>query len=507
MFNFNWFGSESRKKLKERIAELEKENLILKTTKSVLQQVNDVVNEVLEEKRASPYKSLRIVGSSVIVVLQDGTCIPGDISLYDKIKQAKTEQEVLELFKVPDEAIKSTTPIPETKEEKQLIRDNWEVLRDHEDFEIKNNEAYVKGISLPLPAVIAASFIEILEKIEAIDFGAGNVETQGLSSLEEQYQALRMFWLKLAVNPLENSRNQLLTFVKKNDVRITATGNLVLYRKIVKLGEENSDLVEFVSQQYTKIKKWKKSPKNYIVVEETETIKEEVPNTGQWEDNPEYNQDDADEADDNDEDYDVPESIWVDGGTTTKVRTKQVLKLRHVDDVINGEDRGNLEKLYLDLPNMSGNTYTSYHNKGRYVIKVGEVYKEDASMLNTDAGLCAAGGLHAAAVDYDYSGFGDTPVVVLVNPSKALTVPTHETGKLRTTEMFIVCVNDKPLGQHFDDVMLYDEQYNQHTIEELENAIATKDFSSLNIEDKKTKVNEDDLSVIAAALRGRIVTV
>jgi hypothetical protein len=80
-------------------------------------------------------------------------------------------------------------------------------------------------------------------------------------------------------------------------------------------------------------------------------------------------------------------------------------------------------------------------------------------------------------------------------------------GKLRTTEMFVMCVNDKPQGTHYDDVMLYDEEYNKYTIEELEQAVATKDYSSLNIQDRHIQVNEKDLAAITELLKNRVVTI
>lgn len=108
-------------------------------------------------------------------------------------------------------------------------------------------------------------------------------------------------------------------------------------------------------------------------------------------------------------------------------------------------------------------------------------------------------------MDYDYSGFGDTKVVVLVNPSKAITVPKGEIGKLRTTEMFIACTNDKPQGVHFDEDALsaFDDEYYSFTLQELEEAVANKNFSNFEVKDKKI-VEGVDINKIKDLLKERV---
>lgn len=464
LFKFDWLKSEERIELEKlRKEKQEKEKLEEFYGQEAFEEIKTedykkAENQTLENfSSRKPYRSRRLIGDNLIVILWDGSPLQGSKDLYDAVGEAKDEKEIIGLFVAKEEVVKEV-PLAETPEEKQLVRDNWEILRNHSDFVIKGDEVYFKGVSLALPAIVAVSFIHILELMEGEDtkFRIGNLE-----QLEEQYQALKMFWLKLAVNPIENSRNQLLTFVKKNDVRITSTGNLVLYRKIVTVeGTGSQELIAFISQQYTKIKKWKKSPTKYF--------------------------------------------IWGEDNGTLVLRQEPYDKANGIEKLY-----GNLEQLYLDLPTMQENSYTSQSNKGKYTIKIGEVYKIDDSELNTDASVCHGGGLHAACVTYNYGGYGDVPVVVLVNPSKALTVPYSDAGKLRTTEMFVMCINDKPLGVHYDDdgLMICDEQYNDYSIKELETVLVTKDFTPLCMEDKTTEVNLKDLALITEALKNRIVKI
>ena len=71
-----------------------------------------------------------------------------------------------------------------------------------------------------------------------------------------------MFTYKLLLNPMENSRKDCLEYVKKYNIKLTNTGNMIMYRRIVSVDNSNKDLIDFVSKQYLKIKSWKKSPKN-----------------------------------------------------------------------------------------------------------------------------------------------------------------------------------------------------------------------------------------------------
>jgi len=96
-----------------------------------------------------------------------------------------------------------------------------------------------------------------------------------------------------------------------------------------------------------------------------------------------------------------------------------------------------------------------------------------------------------------------------VNPSKAITVPTGETGKLRTTEMFVACVNDKPHGVHFDDDNLtaFDDEYHELTVQQLELALQNKSFTTLAVEDKVPEISIKSMYDITEMLRNRIKTI
>lgn len=452
-FKFGWLASKERKEL---IA-LKEENIKLKATYDELVDKNvTITQKEVTSLQVKPYKNVFYSNKNLTVIYQDGTMVSlpmVEVDIFNKVRVATTKQEI-EMILFPPKAIEY-----EYHADEDAVKNNLEIFKDYDHFMVLGQEVFMKGIKLALPPIVLVTFIEILEKLEAYsrhDKPSLVSEDEYLyDEFSQKYEALRMFWLKLALNPLAQSREDLLKFVKVNDVRITQAGNLILYRRIVTQGKENKELVTFVSQEYYKIKKWKKSPKSYYVWQDDQ---------GKWELRP----------------FGKPNGI----------------ETLH----------GNLEDLYKDLPNMDANTYTSWHNRGEMEIRVGGIYRIEDEGINLDNGLCAAGGLHAASVSYNYGGYGDTPVVVLVNPSKAITVPTGDTGKLRTVEMFVACVNDKEAGQHFDEdsLSVFDEEYHDVAIAELEEAVSKKSFERLAVTEHSPELSLKDISNIKEMMKERV---
>lgn len=438
-FKFNWFSSKEREQLLLEKKELEQKIEDLSSQSDKLKsdlEFEKVKNEYASLASTKPYKNLYYIGDNLTVVSHDGNVITQlgvSKDLYDKIVSASSFDEIIKML-APVESLKET----ETNFD---LSPYTSILDNHKDFE-KVEKGYIfKGVNLVIPSPILSSFIEIIE-----------------TNKDEEYQALKMFWLKLALNGMEQSRNDLLNFVRKNDVRITRNGNLILYRRVVSKASVKTGLTEFISNSYYEIKKKrKKSPKNYDVYQDSSYF------------------------------------------------------LQHVDSLKQkkGKRLGNLEQLYKNPDLNKENVFTSWHNKNKHTIKVGQIYSIQEDEINTNNGLCAAGGLHAAAVDYNYSGFGDTPVVVLINPSKTITVPKNETGKLRTTEMFVACINNKPHGVHFDDSSLsaFDEEYNNITVMQLEEALKNKSYSVASVEDYISPITIPDIEKIKEMLKQRFVKI
>lgn len=461
-FKMLWLTSEEREILKR-----------AKEAKEKQQEKDKVPSPDLQPAVIPPplrsYKNIIFSNGNITVVFDDGVVLDKmgvDKDFLQKVREAKTQKEIEDMM-INVSAVIPPPPPPcviETEEEKQIVQDNLDVLRKHKDFVIEGDKVCMKGVSLPIPTIVLASFIEILEKQEilklAIEMDNGSkidhltIEDEDLF---DQYHALKMFWLKLALNPLPQSREDLLVFCRNNNVRITNNGNLVLYRRIVSLKGADKTYVSFVSQSYYSLKKKGEDVRNYAVGRKPQ-------------------------------------------GTYYFVNLE--------DNFVEKELIGNLQVLYWELPNYETNRFTSAHDN-KVSIKVGGVYSIPEDKINLNNGICAAGGLHAAAVDYNYSGFGDTPVVVLVNPCKAITVPRGEIGKLRTTEMFIACVNNKPQGTHFDEdaLVAFDEEYHSHTLDELELAAAKASLDTLAVKDNLPPINLVDLTTITNMLKNRVTII
>lgn len=452
-FKMLWLSSEERAILRAGLEKKPEPVELVSPRKEDQIQVSDSGISVPDK----PYKNIYYSNGNLTVVLKDGTMLgkAGDAVLVYAVKNATSQQEIENLM---IDRIVEPQPVHskqeyETVQERELVSDNLDVFYDNPEFEVKGKEVFLKGVNLAMPASVIASFIEILEQQQGImEFG---IRDNNLPELFDQLQALKMFWLKLALNTIPQSREDMLTFVCKNDVRITKNGNVVLYRRIVSKTGADQNFVTFVSQQYYRLKKQNQNTRDFAVAK-----------------------------------------VGDDYG---------LIDLRDYNGETGPEPFMNLQVAYMELPTYETNTFTAWHDK-KVEIKIGGIYKIPDTGINLNNGICAAGGLHAACVTYDYSGFGDLPVVVLVNPSKAITVPVNETGKLRTTEMFIACVNDKPHGIHFDDSALgaFDEEYHDLSLSELEEAARTKSFEKLAVADTVPAISLVDLNVIKNMLKNRI---
>ena len=393
----------------------------------------------------------------------------------------EVEKDVVELLKTADtkEIIRLLTPkkveskgsdFDIEKEEKEIVKPFLGIFEGVDDFEVVGNSVFFKSIrSVEIPSLIVARFVELIEQIsyfrgievdEHSDFNQDDKDK--LTSLESEYQSLKAFTLKLLLNPLPHSREDLVVFMRNNDIRISKAGNLILYRNIVKVGKTNKSLVEFVSNQYFKVKGWKKSPKNYEVYQDT---------------------------------LNNYELITLNGYIHDHLVKKE----------------GNLAELYNNLSKLKENTYTSWHNKGRYTIKIGSIYKIDETLekLNTTRYACQGGALHAVNYSYNYSYFGDTKVVVLVNPSKVLTIPSNDSGKITTREMWVACYNPNELGVHFDETGLegVEDEYENYTNEELGGILKSKCLSPISIDGFTSELSLKDVESISNMLKNRIVTI
>ena len=185
------------------------------------------------------------------------------------------------------------------------------------------------------------------------------------------------------MNPNLQSAEDLYTFLSHHNMKIDRHGNFFAYRRVCSVGGENKALVNFVSTAYNNVKAvWKKKSRDFRV--------EEL--------NGEYS-------------------------------------IHKVISDPKGIIVGNLDALYKDLPNQTENRYTDAHTH-KMDYRVGAIVSMPRNEGDDNNQVSCSFGYHQASKAYNYSGFGDTPILSIVNPIDVLAVPVGEVGKLRVCRWF-----------------------------------------------------------------------
>jgi len=453
----NWFTSSKIEELEKKIAEIQKGQQVA----SEVEPSCPVVTSLIK-------KCIYNVGTKNIdVVFTDGDVISAVVesNIYEQIRNTSSKEDVLRLL-TPNNVKGSDYDIDKNDDEgfiKEQITSIVDILSDVQDFKVVNTDVFLKDVnSISIPSSIVAEFIRLVTEIQDLqDNSSELIDYEQLDKLKEEYNSLLMFTYKLLLNPLKESREQLLNFIKKNDIKITSYGNLVLYRACWESKTEDTELIRFVAKEYLKIKAWKKSPKNYTVASRLGNYKLLLNNEIPKDDNP----------------------YW--------------------------KNQGNLAELYSKLPEMQSKGKQYYSDHGKKKIVIGDIYKIDDKDVNLDANVCAAGGLHCASYDYDYSGFGDTNLIVLVNPSKTITVPTYDFSKMRVSEMMIVGINPNERGVHIDEGFYsnLDENYHNYSIDELQEAFKNKSFEPISVSTEITDLTMKEIINITKVLKHRVIEI
>jgi len=423
---FNWFKSKEREEVKDKLEKI----------------VEEKIKERREEELPkTPFKNIFYSNNIITVVFHSGIVLT---------KENVTKEFVLEVSKLQSEeailgVMKSISSSAEilAKEEAEIqkeVEKTYSTLISSGEFIVEAGKVYLKNIALAIPNVIIEGFVKA-------------VETKDADLLE----TLKMFWMWTAMCPIESSRNDIYNFLKNNQIPLTKNGLMVMYRRVVKVGNTNKKLTEFVAGEYAKIKRWKKAAKNYTVFkklnEEEYVLGKGIPDT---------------------------ENTW--------------------------EDLGNLEEVYLNLPTLAENTYTDSHTKTKK-IQIGAVYKEDEDKIDLDNTRDCSSGLHVGSHSFGFGGFGDTGVVALVNPMKVRSVPTSATNKMRVSEMFIVGPYDvHEYGEmaKSNEVIESSQEYFNMGVEELSNMLKDKKFDVISCQDNLPAVTLQDIGNIQNTLKSRV---
>jgi hypothetical protein len=399
-----------------------------------------------------------INNKSVIVITCNGDKFEGNNVEKEQLEQLRTANisEIINIL-TPKQVVKEDLT---EREEKEIVSNFLEVFKDSEDFDVVGKELYFKGIkTIPIPTLITARFVELVESLNNLKVPYF-VEVE--ERLKEEYNSLKMFTLKLLLNPVEEARQDALSYINQYAVKLTSNGNMIMFRRIVSVADTNKELVEFISKQYIKVKSWKKSPSLYRVFKE-----------------------------------DIKRFI--------------IVNVNNKDQDYNN-CLGFLDNLYKNLPTMEENRYTDNHT-GTYDIRIGQTYKINEIDIDTNKRGSCGGALHVTTKDaYDYSSFGDTPVCVIVSPQHIYKMDSGCSGKIGVKQMFIASVTTQNEEGDYEDIdnqalVNFDEYYHNENMLELETSLKQKSLALVSVDNIVSELSIPEVQNITELLKNRIVTI
>jgi hypothetical protein len=342
------------------------------------------VEEVSSQK---PYTNIKLVNDVLTVVLRNGNILTKTGATdddYYKAVNATTEASlynVCSTAEIMEERRKNEAEIARVKAVQQGIKK----LEGLADFEVEGDSVKLAGTGRTMPQLLVEQFIQIVDRA-GYYVGFGDLEAK--LAQDEEYQALKRFFMWCCLNPRAEVADDLYEFLQNNSFRITKQGFFVALRNIVTL-HGGTELVQFISNAYNKVKAvWKKNPDNYHVF-----VKDN-----------QYSFIHVDDMYEEIEEYDQEEEEF------------------YIDTIAKfglGEDLGSLTELYLDLPNRVENRFTDAHTR-TFDIRVGKVTNMPPEQCNWNRADCGHAGLHFTADQINYVGCGDTSVLILINPMKVV---------------------------------------------------------------------------------------
>lgn len=340
------------------------------------------------------YIRLKLVNDVLTIVLNDGSILTKTNATQEDFVRARDAVSEDQLYTIctTQEVLEERRRQEAEAKRLKALQQGIQRLAGLDDFEIEGNSVKLRGTGRTMPQLLVEKFIQL---VDIYDQDPNNDVTN-----DEEYQALKRFFMWCCLNPRAEVANDLYDFLNKNSFRITKQGFFVALRNIVTL-HGGTELVQFVSNAYNKIKAvWKKDPSEYEVYlnnNEYSFIHIDDTYTTEMVDCDCYDENEWDGCDDCDN-----------GETEVTVKRSDL-----------GKYIGNLTELYLDLPNRHENRFTDAHTR-TFDIRVGKVVNMPPEECNWSTADCAHAGLHFTSDHINYVGCGDQSVLILINPMKVV---------------------------------------------------------------------------------------
>jgi hypothetical protein len=389
IFSFNWFKKNKPK---------DETPAVTTSTESTAPTL-----QYVENYNPLPYSSLKIVNDVITVVLKDGNVISktdANMKDYEAIKACTTEADIIKY-------VMKSNSVNEPVNVEHVVVTAKDIEQLTDDFE-KNSDGSVimKETGRSVPALLISKFSSIISKYDDVEEAKN----------DEEYIALKRFFMWCCLNPRPEVANSLYDFLQKNGMRITKQGFFVALRNVVRVEGADTELTEFVCNAYNKVKAvWKKKPVNFFVTE-------------------------------------------IDGVYT-------IAKGTHPK----GKIVGNLDSLYTTLPDEEGNRFTDNWTR-TFDIRIGKVVSMPSKDCNWSTQDCATAGLHFAGHTAPYVLCGDTTVFTLHNPMKVVGIG-KEKGRCYEYLPFMtthVEEADEIMKSGDFDFLQLDEQYAINELDYLE---------------------------------------
>jgi hypothetical protein len=334
------------------------------------------------------YIRLKLVNDVLTIVLNDGSILTKTNATQEDFERARNAVSEDQLYTIctTQEVLEERRRQEAEAKRIKALQQGIKSLEGLNDFEIEGNSVKLRGTGRTMPQLLVEKFIELVQEEKYLaGFNPGSIEDRLKD--DEEYQALKRFFMWCCLNPRAEVANDLYDFLNKNSFRITKQGFFVALRNVVTL-HGGTELVQFISNAYNKIKAvWKKDPDAYTVFLE----------------NGEYKLVHYSELYETIEEYD----------DETDEYYEDEIAVNH------GEKIGGLTDLYLDLPNRHENRFTDAHTR-TFDIRIGRVVNMPPEECNWSTADCAHAGLHFTSDHINYVGCGDQSVLILINPMKVV---------------------------------------------------------------------------------------
>lgn len=364
-------------------------------------------------------KTIKLVNDSLTVVMEDGRIYSktgATVDDYSSVKNATSHAEFLSVFHT-QEHLENVAKQKEEKmenykkeQERQIIISSFDILSSYNNmFIVKDSSVYLNREGLmhrSIPKLLVEKFAALILNMKEIE----NPEI--LEEYNNTIETLVRFWEKCCLCPSAQSAEDLYGFLEKHKMKIDQHGNFYAYRRVVRVGGKatklEKDLVDFISNSYNKVKAvWKKKPINFDVYQ--------------------------------------------------KGKEFRIVDMSKLKGEIKAYKIGNLNDLYLSIGNMEGNRFTDDRTR-REDYRVGEIISMPRNKADSNNNVTCSNGYHIANPTYDYSSFGDTPILAIVNPMDCVAVPYDSAGKMRVCRWFFAMTLD-PKEEHILDDDKFDVRH------------------------------------------------